>query len=83
MLGFKVYKTVIMAGSNKKVNAEIAGIIDMVTGRRIGRSRRRRLDENHPTMFVIKRFTSAEKYRQAKVLIERHYPAMCAFDVNI
>lgn len=83
MLGYKTYATVIMDGSNKHVNNEISGLIDMGTRRLIGRSRYRKLDKNHPTMKVIKRFTNAEKYRQTRLLIEKHYPGLCTFDAVI
>ena len=39
MFGYKKYVTVIMDGSSKFVNQEIAGMIDMMTNRRIGRSK--------------------------------------------
>ena len=40
MFGTKKFTTVIMDGSNENVNREITGIIDMVTRRRIGRTKR-------------------------------------------
>lgn len=83
MLGYKVYETVIMDGSDTRKNAEIIGIIDMVTRRNIGRSKGRKLSKSYPSMVVIRRFTSAEKYRQAKRLIERNYPGLCSFDVDM
>jgi hypothetical protein len=83
MFGYKIYKTVIMDGTNLFVNREITGIIDMITRRRIGRSKWRPLDKNHPTMKVIKRFTSVRKYHDARRLIEKSYPGLCTFDATI
>lgn len=83
MFGYKVYKTVIMDGSSRFVNNEITGMIDMVTKRRIGKSRCRKLDKDHPTIKVVKRFTNSIRYWEARRLIEKYYPAVCNFDVPI
>lgn len=83
MFGYERFTTVIMDGSNEFVNREIAGIIDMMTRRRIGRSRCRKLDRKHPTMKVIKRFTSARRYWEARRLIEKHYPGVCTFYAKV
>lgn len=83
MFGYKMYTTVIMDGSSKFVNREITGMIDMVTRRLFGRSRCRAMDSQHPTMKVIKRFTNAERYREARKLIETYYPGVCTFDVDV
>ena len=83
MFGYERFATVIMDGSNEFVNREIAGIIDMVTERRIGRSRCRKLDRNHPTMKVIKRFTSARRYWEARRLIDKYYPGLCTFYAKV
>ena len=83
MLGFKVFNTVVMDGSSKFECREIAGIIDMVTNRRFGKSKARSLDKDHPTMKVIKRFTTAERYRQAKLIIEKTYPGNCVYDARL
>lgn len=83
MFGYRIYNTVIMDGSSKFVNGEIRGMIDMTTRRLIGKSRCRKLDKSHPTMIVIRRFTNAEKYRQARRRIENFYPGVCNFDVTI
>lgn len=80
MFGLKVFNTVIMDGSSRFECREIAGIIDMVTCRRIGKSKAKPLDKDHPTMKVIKRFTTAERYRQAKLIIEQTYPGNCTYD---
>lgn len=82
MFGWRVYTTVIMDGSSKFVNREIVGLMDMITRRRIGKSRCRKLDKNYPTMRVIKRFTSIERYHNARREIERFYPGVCNFDVK-
>lgn len=79
MFGYEIYNTVIMDGSNKVVNREIVGIIDMMTNRRIGRSKCRRFDKSHPTMKVVRRFTSARRYWEARRLIEKTYPGYCTF----
>lgn len=50
MFGTKNFTTIIMDGSNENVNREIIGIIDMITKRRISRTKCRSLDKNHPTM---------------------------------
>lgn len=83
MLGYKIYTTVIMEGSSKFVNREITGMIDMGTRRLFGRSKCRQLDRQHPTMKVIKRFTNASRYNETRKLIEKFYPGVCAFDVNV
>ena len=81
MFGYKVYNTVVMDGSSKFVNREIAGMIDMTTRRRFGRSKCRRLNRSHPTIIVIRRFTSSVNYWKARKLIESFYPGVCNFDV--
>lgn len=85
MLGFKTYYTVIMDGTNKKVNREILGIFDMMTIRRkfgkFARTKTKWVDKDHPTMRVIKTFTSAENYRNIRRIIEEGYPGLCNFDV--
>ena len=83
MFGYKKYVTVIMDGSSKFVNQEIAGMIDMMTNRRIGKSKCRAFDKSHPTMKVIKRYTNPIRYWEAKRLIEQFYPGVCTFDVNM
>ena len=83
MFGYKIYTTVIMEGSSKFVNREIVGMIDMVTRRMIGKSKCRSLDRQHPTMKVVKRFTNASRYRDARRLVETYYPGVCAFDVDV
>lgn len=83
MYGWRVYTTVIMDGSSKFVNREIVGLMDMMTRRRFGRSICRRLDRKHPTMKVIKRFTSINRYHDARRMIERVYPGVCCWDVTI
>lgn len=83
MLGMKVYTTVIQDGSSKFVNREITGILDLMTKRRIGRTRCRKLDRNHPTTMVLKRLTTANRYREAKLMIEKTYPGYCAFNVTV
>lgn len=82
MFGFKMYHTVVMDGTHKFVNNEIAGIIDMHTHRVIGKSRPRPM-KGDPTKVVISRFTTAERYRQACRLIKEKYPADCAFNVTL
>lgn len=82
MLGFKNYYTVIMDGTDKKRNREILGIIDMMTiKRKFGRSKTKWLDKDHPTMRVVRTFTSAENYRNIRRIIEEGYPGLCCFDV--
>ena len=83
MFGYKKSVTVIMDGSSKFVNQEIAGMIDMMTNRRIGRSKCHAFDMNHPTMKVIKRYTNPMRYWEAKRLIEQFYPGLCTFDANM
>ena len=83
MFGYRMYNTVIMDGSSKFVNGEIRGLLDMTTNRVIGKTRCRKLDKDHPTMYVLRRFTNAEKYRQARRRIENFYPGVCNFDVTI
>lgn len=83
MFGYRVYNTVIMDGSSKFVNREIRGLLDMTTRRIFGKSRFRKLDQDHPTMVVMERYTTAEKYRQARRTIEEFYPGVCSFDVTI
>lgn len=83
MFGWRIYKTVIMDGSSKFVNREIVGIMDMMTRRKIGRSRCRRLDRQHPTTMVIRRFTSINRYHDARRMVEKFYPGVCCWDVTI
>ena len=84
MFGWRIYKTVIMEGSNKAVNGEIVGLIDMITRRKIGRSRCRKLDrKQYPTMYVIRRFTNITRYHDARREIERFYPGVCCWDVTV
>lgn len=83
MFGYKKYVTVIMDGSDRYVVREILGIVNMVTKRRFGKMRCRKLDSNHPTMKIIKTWTNAETYRQMRRTIELQYPGLCAFDVTI
>lgn len=83
MFGYERYVTVIMDGSSNFANREIAGIIDMATRRRIGKSKCRTLDRKHPTMKVITRFTSARRYWEAKRLIEKDYPGVCTFYAKV
>lgn len=83
MFGTKKFTTIIMDGSNENVNREITGIIDMVTRRRIGRTKCRKLDKNHPTMKVFKRRTSWENYRDARMIIEKNYPGLCTFYAKV
>ena len=64
-------------------NNGITGMIDMVTKRRSGKSRCRKLDKDHPTIKVIKRFTNPIRYWESRRLIEKYYPAVCNFDVTI
>lgn len=80
MLGYKRYNTVIMDGSSKFVNQEIVGMIDMITRKRIGKSKCRPLGKDYPTMMVVKRFTSATKYWETRRAIEKNYPGVCTFD---
>lgn len=83
MFGWRIYKTVIMDGS-KFVNGEIVGIIDMVTRRKIGRSRCRKLDrKQHPRKYVIRRFTSITRYHDARRMVEQFYPGVCCWDVTV
>ena len=79
MLGYKRYTTIIMDGSNEKTVNEIIGIIDMITRRRIGKSKCRNLDSDHPTMKVIRTFASANTYQSIKRVIEKTYPGLCVF----
>ena len=81
MLGWKMYNTVIMDASSRKNVENIVGTIDMMTNRRIGKSKARKLDRNRPSIRVVKRFTTANRYREAKLMLEEFYPGMCAFDV--
>lgn len=83
MFGKKKFVTIIMDGSNEYVNREIAGIMDMVTRRRIGRTKCRKLDKKHPTMKVFKRRTSWENYRDARMIIEKNYPGLCTFYAKV
>lgn len=83
MFGYRKYVTVIMDGSSRFVNREITGMVDMKTRRLFGRSKCRKLDKNHPTMMVIKRYTTPFRYWEAKRLIEQFYPGVCAFDVTV
>lgn len=83
MLGYKRFNTVIMDGSSNFVNKEIAGIMDMVTGKRIGRTKVKSMDKNHPTMKRFTRFTSVQRYHDARRIIERTYPGLCVFDAKL
>lgn len=83
MLGIKRYVTVIMDGSDKKVNEKVIKLLDAATRRRIGKSKCRKLDSNHPTMMVVKRLTTRGRYIKAKLNIQKHYPGLCIFDVTV
>ena len=80
MMGYDKHVTVIMDGSSRRRNNEITDIIDMVIGKRIGKTKSRKLDDNHPTMRVITTTTTAENYRRIRRLIEALYPGLCIFD---
>lgn len=82
MFGWRVYTTVIKDG-NKFVNREIVGIMDMITRRSIGRSRCRLLDKkHHPKTYVIRRFTSINRYHDARRMVEQFYPGVCIWDTR-
>lgn len=83
MLGYRKFNIVIMDGSSKWVNREIAGIVDMATDRKIGKTRPRPLDQSHPTMKVISRITTYDKFREACKIIENTYPGLCVFKVAL
>ena len=83
MFGYKNYVTVIMDGSDRKVVRDVIGIINMMCNRRFRKMRCRKLDAGHPTMKVIRTYTSAETYRQTRLLIEKVYPGLCTFDAIV
>ena len=83
MFGYKKFTTVIMDGSNDDVNGEVMGIMDMMTQRKIGRTKCRRLDKKHPTMKKFKRLTTARRYWEARRLIEKNYPGLCTFYAKV
>lgn len=82
MLGWKKFNTVIMDGSSRFVNKEIAGIIGMVTRRRFRRVRIKSFP-GRPEMKVISIITNAETYRIIKNTIEAQYPGVCSYDVRM
>ena len=82
MLGFKIYKTVIMDGSNKKLVDEITSTFEMMLGKKF-RIKAKPIDKDHPTMMVFTTFTSANRYHDTRRLINRTYPGLCVFDANV
>lgn len=83
MFGWRIYKTVITDG-NKFVNGEIVGLMDMITRRKVGRSRCRVVDrKRYPTRYVVRRFTNIKRYHDARREIEKFYPGVCCWDVTV
>lgn len=83
MLGFKMYKTVIMDGSNSKTVNEITSIFDMMLNKRISKIKARPIDKDHPTMLVFSTLMSAQRYHDTRRIINQAYPGLCVFDANV
>lgn len=82
-LGFKFYKTIIMDGSDLKKVKSIIAVFDMITRRRLGKTNYKPINSDHPTMLEFKIFASANTYNNACKIINKIYPGLCIFDVNL
>ena len=83
ILGMKNYKTVIMDGSNKRTVDEITSIFEMMLGRKFRRIKTKPIDKDHPTMLSFEVFARANDYHDVRRLINKTYPGLCVFDVNM
>lgn len=83
MLGIKIYKTVIMDGSDKKKVKEITSIFEMMKNKRFGKIKAKPIDKDHPTMLYFTTIMSAQRYHDTRRIINQAYPGLCVFDANV
>ena len=83
MLGIKLYKTVIMDGSDKKKVKEITNIFDMMLNKRFSKIKAKPIDKDHPTMLVFTTLMSAQRYHDTRRIINQTYPGLCVFDAKM
>lgn len=83
MLGIKLYKTVIMDGSDKKKVNEITSTFEMMKNKRFGKIKAKPVDKDHPTMLVFTTLMSAQRYHDTRRIINRTYPGLCVFDAKM
>lgn len=82
MLGIKLYKTVIMDGSDKKKVKEITSIFEMMKNKRFSHIKAKPIDKDHPTMLEFKVLMSAQRYHDTRRIINQAYPGLCVFNVK-
>lgn len=83
MLGIKLYKTVIMDGSNTKTVKEITNIFDIMLNKKFSKIKAKPIDKDHPTMLVFSTLMSAQRYHDTRRIINQAYPGLCVFDANV
>ena len=74
---------VVMDGSDPRFMKEVIGIAEMMTDktRWFNKIRSRKLDKSHPTMRVVTIKCDYESFDRLRLLLTKHYPEQCIFDV--
>ena len=79
MFGKENFMITVKDGSDKNIMNEIIGVIDMLIGRRHGKTIGRIIDEDRPDFKVIIVRTSYKTFYMIREVLEISYPNMCGF----
>lgn len=77
----KTHNLVVMDGSSTERLCSIMVKLGDIIGRGIVRVSR--LDENHPTMFIMEYQTGLRNHQKIKKELDKNYPGLCIYDVAV